>query len=665
MVLNISFTLADRLIALRYLLYFLVVLVVPSHASTSMSPLAQSTLLFSEIKIFGADGKPYRKPLENWEGAVLTVKANPSWGTWLGGRKTFIDSWMSKYQDHFEWVAGPSFEFTDAFTGSRLEWSPDRPPVVEKNGANSRLLGGWVALFRRAQAERMVEAARIYRLTGERRFAEWAATQLDFYANGYRNWPLRKRVGLARLGENSLDESNLVVRYAEVARLLDSYSSNERKQNWNKKLFGAIGENLALSFHGLNNISIWQRAAMAVIALETKDAALLHQALDGEQGLLALLAQGINSDYLWVEGSIAYGNYIVYALLPLLHHTAFRGDERAWQTLTTQMLAVENMMLMPLYLRFPDGYAPTPSDGNRMKAPDNSLFLMARRIFPTMIGFDEEKKRGTSWEALIDPVPQVSNTTRLPEVRSRNLEASRMAVLRKGNWQVFFHFGQSTSNHAQEEALNFEAYYGDVPISYDTGSAAGYGSVLQEKYFRRVAAQNVPTVGGKGQEGWEKGTLINFDPGISVEAEQPEYRRNVHAKRRLEILGDALEDTVTVNDGAQKTPSSSVGIVLNLNCVLSSVNRIAGTSPALGLPETGGFEFWKDVIFYESKDAKAYDIECAGKPFRLTFSLPGHFQVFVGSAPNVGGGTRTGFYVVQSINKAVIRTRIEQGLSGK
>lgn len=628
-----------------------------------MSPTAQATIIFSEIKIFGADGKPYRKPVEDWAGAALTVQANQAWGKWLAGRKQFIDNWMSKYQDHYEWVAGPGFEYTDAYTGSRLEWSPDRPPPVEKDGANNRLFGGWVTMFRTAHAERMVEAARIYRLTGDKRYAEWAAAQLDFYANGYRNWPLRNRVGPARLGENSLDESNKVVRYAEVARLLDSYTTSERRQNWNKKLFGAIGENLALSFHGLNNITIWQRAAMAVIGLETQDAALLRQALEGEQGLKSLLAQGINADYLWVEGSIAYGNYVAYALLPLLHHAAFRGDGSTWEDLSSQMLTVENMMLMPLFLRFPDGYAPTPSDGNRMKAPDSTLFLMARRIFPTVIGFEEEKKRGMSWEALLDPLAQVTSIYRPPEVRSRNLEASRMAVLRKGNWQVFFHYGQSTNHHAQEEALNFEAYYGDVPICYDTGSAAGYGSVLQEKYFRRAAAQNVPIADGKGQEGWGKGNLINFDPAKAVEAEQPAYRRNVSARRRLEIHGEALEDTVTVNVATQKPSGPSVGIVLNLNCDLSPSSRNVGIASVMGLPESGGFEFWKDVRFYESNDSQAYGIKCAGKAFRLTFNLPGQFQIYVGRAPNVGGGERTAFYLVQRNNTAVIRTRIEPTLS--
>jgi oligo-alginate lyase len=636
-----------------------ITLAIPIHADTSRTVPTQSALPFAEVKVFGADGKPYRKPVENWEGAALIVKGNQGWRNWLAGRKQFIDDWMVKYRDHNEWVAGPSFDFTDSFSGSRLEWSADRPPPIATTGPEARLFGGWVALFRRTQAERMVEAARIYRLTGEKRFAEWAAAQLDFYADGYRHWPTRKRVGLARLGENSLDESNLVVKYAEVSRLLDSYPSRERRQNWNKNLFGAIGENLAVSFHGLNNISVWQRVAMAVIGLETQDSALVRQALDGEQGLLRMLSQGINSDYMWAEGSIAYGNYIVYAMLPLLQHAALSGDGSVWQTLSNQMVSVENMMLMPLYLRFPDGYAPTPSDGNRMKAPDNTLFLMARRVFPTTIGLDEERKRGTSWEALIDPPVEAGKTGSLPEVRSRNLEASRMAVLRKGNWQVFFHYGQSTKFHAQEEALTFEAYYEDVPVSYDTGSATGYGSALQEKYFSRVAAQNVPTVAGRGQESWAKGSLIAFEPERAVEAEQTAYRRDASAKRRLVIDGDTLEDIVTVSDHAKQSPGSSAGTVLNLNCDLTADDRSTGLQVLSGLPESGGFEFWKDVRSYESTDARTYEIKCSGKPLRLTFFLPGHFQVFVGTAPNVGGGTRTAFYVVQRTPSAIIRTRIE------
>lgn len=630
----------------------------PEAKAGAMSATAQATLTFAEMKVFGADGKPYRKPTEDWLAASRLVSTNASWKKWLDGRIAFIDNWSSRYSDRHDWIAGASFEYTDTYTGARLEWSPDTPPLRVINGQENKAHGGWVALFRRAQAERMVEAARIYRLTGEKRFAEWVSAQLDFYADGYGRWPLRKRVGLARLGENSLDESNLVVRYAEAARLIEGYPSQVRRQKWANDLFGSIGKNLSVSYHGLNNISIWQRVAMGVIAIETGDAALLDVALNGEKGLISLLTQGINKDFIWVEGSIAYGNYIVHAMLPLLTHAALRGDQRTWELLGDQLLRVENVMIAPLYLRFSDGFAPTPSDGNRMQVPDKALFLAARRLFPTAFGFEEEKKRGTTWEQLLDPIPLAPPASRLPSVVSRNLEASRMAVLRSGPWQVFFHYGQTTGNHAQEEALTYELYFGDTPISYDTGSAAGYGSVLQENYFRRVAAQNAPLARGKGQESWHPGVLVSFQPERAVEAEQPSYQSAVKARRRIEIRDDLFEETTTVSDSGPAVSNPSVGIVLNLNCSLAQTQAEHQVPPAKGLPETGGFQYWTNVVSIDAADQSHHDVVCGGKTFRLSFFLPGQFKVHIGDAPNTSAVKRTAFYVSYPRNQATVRTLI-------
>lgn len=629
-----------------------------SARANSMSPTAQDALTFAEMKIFGADGKPYRKPVEDWNAASRLVSSNPAWKKWVDDRIAFIDNWSSRYSDRQDWVAGASFEYTDTHTGSRLEWFPDKPAPRLINGRENKAHGGWVALFRRAHAERMVEAARLYRLTGEKRFAEWVSAQLDFYAEGYGKWPLRKRVGLAQLGENSLDESNLVVRYAEVARLIEGYPSQERRQRWVDGLFDRIGRHLAASYHGLNNISIWQRVAMGVIAIETGDSALLDDALNGDKGLVSLLSQGINKDYIWIEGSIAYGNYVVYAMLPLLQHAALRGDNRTWEALSKHLLNVENVMIAPLYLRFPDGFAPTPSDGNRMQVPDKALFLSARRVFPTAFGFEEEKKRGMSWELMLDPMAMPYPAARYPSVVSRNLEASRMAILKSGPWQVFFHYGQSTGNHAQEEALNYELYFGNTPISYDTGSAAGYGSVLQENYFRRAAAQNVPLARGKGQEGWHPGRLVAFQAEGVVEAEQPSYRSNVKARRRIEIRDDMFEETTTVSDSGLSASNPSVGIVLNINCNLVEANSAAQMRPGNVLPEAGGFQFWTNVASFDATDQSDHDLVCGGKAFRLTFSMPGQFKVKIGEAPNTTTTTRTSFFISQSRNQATIRTII-------
>ncbi|MCL4176808.1 MAG: heparinase II/III family protein [Verrucomicrobia bacterium] len=57
-----------------------------------------------------------------------------------------------------------------------------------------------------------------------------------------------------------------------------------------------------------------------------------------------------------------------------------------------------------------------------------------------------------------------------------------MAILKQGNWQVFFHYGQLDASHAHAEALNYEVFLGQINLSHDHGTV-GYGSPLHREYF--------------------------------------------------------------------------------------------------------------------------------------------------------------------------------------
>ena len=45
------------------------------------------------------------------------------------------------------------------------------------------------------------------RLTGDKRYADWVAAQLDFYAENYLRWPLQNKNGKSRLMGQSLDDA--------------------------------------------------------------------------------------------------------------------------------------------------------------------------------------------------------------------------------------------------------------------------------------------------------------------------------------------------------------------------------------------------------------------------------------------------------------------------
>lgn len=398
-----------------------------------------------------------------------------------------VDAWMSAQQDRVEWVAGWWHDFVSPTDGAFLTWTTT-PPA----GVTPKVMGGWVFGFRSRHVEKIGQAAELAQSTGEKKYADWAAAQLDFYAANYLKWPLQTEHGKSRLMFQSLDDAVVLTKLVKAARMLPE----SKRAYWYGNLFKLMAEQLDESMQRVHNIAVWQRSAMAVAALYGKDDALYRRAIDGPYGIRRQLQDGVTSDYLWFEQSILYNDYVVSGLAPLFE-VADLPREKA---------IARNLSVAPQFLRFPDGMLPTPADST------GGL----RRV------------TGAS----------------LPAVTSRNLESSRMAIIKDGPWQVYFHYGQLDASHAQAEALNYEAYHETTAVTHDAGTV-GYGSPLHRGYYTTALAHNVPVIDGVGQARWQSGELVSYAPN-KVAAGQPNYRADASAERSLEIRGGELIDAVTV-----------------------------------------------------------------------------------------------------------------------
>lgn len=495
---------------------------------------------FAPLKIFDSDGSPLRTPKEDWEEAQRKVREDARWAAWLSAERAECDAWMDAHPtDRVEWVAGWWHDYVDEKTGAFLPWTPV-PPA----GASEKVLGGWVFGFRTRHTQKMVQAARLWRITGEGRYADWVIRQLDYYADNYEKWPVQTEKSRARLMYQSLDEANVLLRLAEAARLVEERALPGRRRDWAEKLLRPMALLLDETFQRVHNIAVWQRSAMAVAALYLRDSELWRRAIDGPFGLRRQMADGVTSDYLWVEQSFGYNSYVVSALLPLMIAAGLKGQ---LDGLRREAEIAENLMLAPSVLRFPDGRLPMPADttGGFQRWPNEALMESARRVFPTRIGLERARKR-LSWDTLLDAPEEApgAHEPPLPEVASRNLESSRMAVLKQGEWQLFFHYGQLDPSHAQAEALNWEAAWGLVDITHDAGTV-GYGSPLHREFYTRGQAHNVVLIDGEGQQRWAPGEPLGFD-AARVAARQPQYRENTSVERDLRITGGVVEDRVKV-----------------------------------------------------------------------------------------------------------------------
>ncbi len=603
---------------------------------------------FAALKIYDPKGSPVRQAREDWEGARKRAASDREWAAWLKERRAEVDDWIATRRDRVEWVAGWWHDFVSPKDGSFLTWTPEEPgeetlssPSDPKVKLTPKLHGGWVFGFRSRHTDKVFEAARLFRLTGERKYADWAASQIDFYAENYLKWPIQTSKSKSRLMHQSLDDANVLIRLVNAARLLDA--DEQRRATWIEKLFRPEAELLDETFQRIHNIACWQRSAMAQAAIYAKDDALWKRAIDGPFGIRKQVEHGVTSEYLWFEQSLLYNNYVVNAVLPLFTLASLEG--RAGE-LAHEMQVIENVMLAPIMLRFPDGRLPNPADstGGVQRAPNEQFLATAYRLFPTSLGLSRAAMTRT-WDTLLDPPERAAAMTRLPEVTSRSLPSSRMAVLRNGEWQVYFHYGQLHQSHAQAEALNFEAYYGNTDITHDPGTV-GYGSPLHTGFYRTPAAHNVPVMNGQGQDKWRAGELVSFAPDRVV-AKQPQYRPGVPVTRDLRLDGKKLVDEVTVEAGE----TGRIGTILHLQ------GRVV--KPPEGKDVEPPMPYWESARRFEFEGRAVLKAVFGGSTMRVTVETDDPFTLTVARSPDMPPDKRDSIYMETNGTRATFRTTIE------
>jgi hypothetical protein len=633
---------------------------------------------FADLKIFDTNGSPIRMPVEDWNRARQLVATNADWQQWIAERRAQADEWMAKRHDKPEWIAGWAHNFVSPEDSSFLTFTPDEPgeetlssPSDPKVKLTSQLHAAWVYKFRMRHADMMLDAARLYRLTGETNYAQWAKSQINFYTDNLLGWKIHSH---ARIMFQSLDEAVILIKWVTTARTLGNAVSAKEKTFWSEELFKPEALLLENNFQVIHNIACWHRSAEGQVALYCNDEALWHAAVDATNGIRNQIARGITSDYLWFEQSMGYNAYVTKALVPFFEYAFMEGKGGQ---LKTEMETVENLLLSPLTMRFPNGQLPNPSDSGRAGYVPSAAALngekdastraneelpalaSASRLFPTQIGLKLiEAAHAKSWELLLDPPVTFAIKAELPVVTSRNLESSRMTILRRGSWQVYFHYGQLAGSHCQAEALNFEAFYNDLGITEDPGTA-GYGSKLTAEYFRSGAAHNVPLVDGVGQKAgwgdgsWNPGKLDRFNQ-TSVSASQTEYRSDARAARSLTIDGDRLRDEVSITTTDGK--SHALGFVLNLQGQAKFPDGFTADDDFSKSHRAVGFSHWENVQSMNARDKAVFDVDFGGTILRVEFELPGEFKISHATVPDYPPDHREAFYLETHGTNATMKT---------
>ena len=599
-----------------------------------------------------------RTAKEDWAALATKYKNDTITANWVKTEQARVDAWMAKNFERADLIGGWVNYYIDAKTGLLLKWTPNdaEPPNATVDPAK-RFKAAWVAQGRTYNIAQMQTAARLYRTTGLTKYADWAAKQLDFYAQQYTKWPVNTSEGRSTLYMQGLDEAVDLFPLLDTARLLESYAGSTRSATWKSQLFMPMATNLKSTSAPKSNIQLWHASAIAAIAMRYKDATLLDYAINDPAGIKANMAAGLTADNLWIEGSFAYNTYVIECLSKLLVAASLDGYSDRF---TAQADAALRMLLAPMEYRFDDGSLPNPGDSTSTQAVVNNLahwYLF--RTMPTYWGVSVASGWRT-WEMLTDPPAANKSLTApvIPTASTKNFESLRWAVLRAGTWQAFVRYGGMQGNHWSDEAFNFELRHGTTSIAVDPGTIT-YGSPQHAGYFQRGPAGNVPLVDGDNQSKWAPGTLTSFDlANATLSAEQPLFQADAAVGRTFRVTtGGLVEQTVL------KVPSGKtkrLGMVFSSTCDIVPGTGVSSATGQPALPAVTAFGYWTNTATYTTTSNWRVTLKCAGnKNYVMQVWGPGAQRVYIGKAPNTPmPSTRNSIYYEVSGAKAVFESSI-------
>lgn len=585
---------------------------------------------YAIYKFMGSRPLPLRQAHEDWTRSRLRMQADPSLRKWLKDQQAQLDDWMTHGGDKANWVAGWSHNLVDSATGLPVQWSLNMPEPANYTSADKKIHGAWVMMVRTKNIKSVADAVRLWKLTGNAADLDWATRQLDFYASAYGSWPVQTLNGRSQMMGQSLDEATSGMMLVDAVRIIGDAVPSGRRQHWRQGLFTPMLANLRASNLGVNNIAVWQAAATAVIATELGDQTSFADAIDGENGIRAMLKRGITPDYIWFESSTGYGQYTQRALAELFLYLSLIGKAGIMER---EMLLTQNMITAQASMRYSDGSLPVVGDTvPGIKAFEPSLLSITQRTMPVRI-----PTLPIGWDTVIDSdMPTASTPT---EHHSRLWPSYQAAMLRRNGWELFTSWGQHSASHAQADALSYELRYNGNIISGAPGTA-NYGSSLFLTFLRTGAAHNQPLIDGEGETKFGPGNLVSADETRIVATHPGFVGASVSRTLALDEHGAAVTTHITSNAGLHR-----LGDVFNTPC-RAIVDKRNLPSQLVAPPPVGkGFSWWKMTNASQPTTAWSTTLLCGTARFVLSLNTSEAGRVLVSSTPDRDGKlTRTAIY---------------------
>jgi hypothetical protein len=349
----------------------------------------------------------------------------------------------------------------------------------------------------------MTNAAWAYAVTGDKKYARFAAEVLLGYAERYLKYPFhneyrdtKKHPEGGHIMEQTLDEGEWLWRFVGTSYDLvhDALSSEERKEIEQKFIVEML-KNVASYRCGKINWQAYHNAGMLWAGAAIGDEKWVKLAIDdAENGFHYQIRHDVTGDGMWYENSWEYHYFTLEALVGLAEGARRLGTD-LWKEPT-----LKKMFFLPEHYRMPDGLLPMFADS------EARLLDFAELAEPTAAaGYTEYKDAAflglLPTEPTLDMVllgcPAGHRGTP-PHFASELFQATGNAILRaEGDAGLIVPaiFGPY-SNHAHLDKLSFILFGYGHTLGVDPGRAlhASYNLPIHKRWLRPTIGHNAVVI---------------------------------------------------------------------------------------------------------------------------------------------------------------------------
>ena len=327
-----------------------------------------------------------------------------------------------------------------------------------------------------------------------------------------------------------LDESVWVIRMAWAYALLGETLSRPDREELARKLFRPAAEHLyRVRWPEIHNVTNWNNAALATLAVVLGDDNLLEDALGGPLGLRSQLQQGVSEDGIWWEGSLSYHFYMLDAVVWTVR--ILRSTGRSFEDDGT----LQRMFFTPILISLPDLRLPSLNDcwhfiGLTDKVghgiPEAEGFYETAYAwfqdpaFAWILQQNYSSRPRVCFEVLLEGAEDLP-PGEPPSWEGRHLTDLGCAVLRSSGARenqnyLFLKAGPGGGEHGHLDQLRIQFHAGGNPVVPDLGTP-GYGIGLNETWYRHTASHSTVMLDGQPQP-LSEGRFDNFrvSPSFTV-----------------------------------------------------------------------------------------------------------------------------------------------------